>query len=262
MTRSGTRLPARSVAESQGLYDAAGKAVTLGINGAGGFVQDPPPAQAVQPPYEDPQTEALAGQPDPQGAPTHPSAHTSTQQVQARAEYANGGDVQGRDTHIPFGPVIELAQDAEGGLIDPGFPFLWAEGGPRRSFRIAQSIGLMPLLRFAHAAKTGMDSEDLEGMAALYSMIQDCVDPADWDAFQEYATVVKAEDEDLMEFVGAAMEVISARPRKRRGSSSATAPRTSGKSKGGSSGPGSVIPDGAIRPPEVDGLMPVADLVR
>ncbi len=246
MTRAGP------VAEATILYDAAGNAVQVGpaLNGAA--------ASSVQ---------AAQGQPvvtPAQSQTVHQIPVTTTQQVQAAAEYADGGDVLGGDTFIPFGPTVRIEQDPEnpGQDIDPGFRYAWTKDGARRTFRIAGSIGLMPLLRFAHSAKAGLDTDDLEGMAALYTMIQDCVHPDDWAEFQEYATVTKAEDEDLMEFVGAAMEVITARPRKRRGSSSASSPNTSQRSRGGSSKQGSVIPAGAIRPAEFEGLMPVGDLVN
>jgi hypothetical protein len=244
------------VAEGDILYDANGQAVgRVGReSGAGMFVMDVPSTPASAP-------SRPAAAPGTVGETTVPPA--TTQEVQGIAEYTSAGDIQGGDTYVPFGPVIELERDPEGGgYLDPGYSTALTNEGFRRTFRIAGSVGLMPLLRFAHAAKAGMDTEDLEGMAALYTMIQDCVHPDDWAAFQEYATVTKAEDEDLMDFVGAAMEIISARPRKPRGSSSATSRRTSQRSKGNSSAPASVIPPGAIQPSEVDGLMPVADLVK
>lgn len=231
------------------LYDAQGNPVPVSQNGAGGFVLPPAPA-AAGPSTATPAAAASA------------NYRPATQQVQGVAEYVDGGDVQGGDVHVPFGPVITMPTDGDGQPAAPSYPYQITPDGPRRTFRLAQTVGLMPLMRFANAAKSGGNTDDLEGMAALYTMIQDCVDPADWGDFQAYATVIKAQDEELLDFVSAAMEVISARPRQRRGSSSATAPRTSGKSKAGSSRPDSVIPPGAIRPPEVDGLMPVADLVR
>jgi hypothetical protein len=217
------------------------------------FVMDMPTESAVLPPRQPVVTPASA-----EG--TNGNV-TNTQQVQAATEYAGQGEVIGGDTYIPFGPVIQIEQQ-EGRDVDPGYPYTWTDEGPRRTFRIAGSVGLMPLLRFAHAAKAGLDTDDMEGMAALYDMISDCVHPDDWRAFQDYATVTKAEDDDLMAFVSKAMEVISARPRKRRGSSSGTSPRTLPRSKDSSSAQGSVIPPGAIKPEEIEGLMPVADLVK
>src|SRR5262249_53505628 len=92
------------------------------------------------------------------------------------------------------------------------------------TFRIADHIGLMPLLKFAHASARGRSSGDMEGMAALYAMIRDCIwpgepacgdcgtcrDPAtvpaqcpsyvpgDWDRFERTAIDKRAEDTDLL----------------------------------------------------------------
>lgn len=241
------------MADGKILYDGSGNAVGR-MSDAGMVSMDMPDATAAP----------VAVRPVTAPAPVEDnhSPAVTTQQVQGAAEYTSVGDVQGGDTYVPFGPVIKLQTDQSGVEVDPGYTYAWTEGGARRTFRIAPSIGLMPLLRFAHAAKAGMDTDDLEGMAALYDMIQDCVHPDDWDAFQSYSIMTKAEDEDLMEFVSAAMEIISARPRKPRGSSSATSRKTLPKSRANSSGPATVIPPGAIQPPEADGLMPVGDMVR
>lgn len=197
--------------------------------------------------------------PDARPAPTP----VTTGDVQRRAEpLDSAAEVQGGDVIVPFGPELTLERDDQGQDIEPGFRFLHTPEGPRRAFRIAETIGLMPLLRFAHSAKSGLDTDDMEGMAALYTMIRDVVHEGDWEDFQEYATVVKAEDEELLEFVSGAIEVISARKVAQRGSSSATSRKTSAKSKGNSSRPGSAIPPGVRRPDEMDGLLPVSDLVR
>jgi hypothetical protein len=241
------------VAEGQTLYDAGGNPVgTLAADAPGMFVMDTPAPASTVPTAAParPATAPAMSQSGPQ------NAAATTQAVQGTAEYVSSGEIQGGDTYVPFGPPIALDDH------DLAVPHVVTEYGPRRAFRIAPSIGLMPLLRFAHAAKAGLDTDDLEGMAALYDMIADCVHPDDWAAFMAYATETKAEDEELMEFVSSAMEIIAARPRKPRGSSSATSRTTLPKSRGVSSRQATVIPDGAIRPPEMDGLLPVSDLVQ
>lgn len=193
--------------------------------------------------------------------PAQPT-NITTQTVQGRIEEVPA-DISGGRARIPFGPPFRLEEDEDGFPIDPGYVVLPADDGMvRRAFTVAESIGLMPLLRFANAAKAGMDSDDLEGMAALYTMIQDCIEPDEWDTFVTYAISIKAEDDDLMQVVSGAMEVISARKARQRGSSSGTSPSTSAKSKANSSRRASDTPTGPHRPPELDGLMPVADLVR
>ena len=104
-------------------------------------------------------------------------------------------------------------------------------------FGMAQSIGLMPLLQFAHAAKQGLDSGDMEGMAALYAVIRDCIDNerpqkevdgelvddglSEWDRFQRHTIDHKAGGEELMAVVQKCIEAISARPTRPPGDSSA-----------------------------------------
>lgn len=144
-------------------------------------------------------------------------------------------------------------------------------------FRIAENVGAMPGLAFADASKRGLDSGDLAGMAAMYRMIRDVIhrpklfddngkrvvdevtgkpafDESEWRRFEEHATDEQADGEDLMEFVGEAMAVISARPPKRRGNSSASSPTTSPRSKGSSSSP-------ATRP-AISGMTDVRDIGR
>jgi hypothetical protein len=148
-----------------------------------------------------------------------------------------------------------------------------------KRFRLAESVGLMPLMQFSMAAKRGVDTDDLDGLAAMYVVIRDCIyrpvltddagqpridestgeflcDETEWDAFQHHAINVKAEGEDLNDFLSAAVQAISARPRQRRGSSSGGSPATSEKSRAGSSSPGTPLP----RHPDVAGLVPVAEL--
>lgn len=106
-------------------------------------------------------------------------------------------------------------------------------------FAVADKVGLMPLLRFAHAAKSGLDSADLDGMAALYDMLQQCIaeepvlvrvdgrpieTPADmddegetkmlggWPQFEAHATQVRADDEELIGVVQRVMTILSERP--------------------------------------------------
>lgn len=144
-------------------------------------------------------------------------------------------------------------------------------------FRLSHNVSLMPLLRFANASKKGLDSDDFEGMAAMYALIRGVIDrPAltepekiegadgewianpragqpqrdengkrlyddsEWDRFQDHAESEGAEGDDLMSLVGKAMGVISARPRQRREVSSTPSPTTSPSSRESSSLPGTI----------------------
>jgi len=150
-----------------------------------------------------------------------------------------------------------------------------------RRFGLAESIGLMPLLKFAHAAKTGLTSDDMEGLSAMYLLIRSCLDrskaqavdpqtgepltdeagepvwdgPSQWEQFELHAIESDADGEDLSAMINQAVQVVSARPRKRRGDSSPSSPQTSPNSRGSSSSP-----DIRPVPRGFEGLTPVADL--
>jgi len=140
-------------------------------------------------------------------------------------------------------------------------------------FRLADKVGIMPMLAFANASKKGLDSDDMEGLAAMYSLIRSVIwrpplyengqrvvdddghpqrDEREWDRFARLADDEQAEGEDVMDFVSEAMSVIAARPRKPRGLSSGSSRRTSEKSRDVSSLPATI--------PGADGLTPVAHL--
>jgi hypothetical protein len=150
-----------------------------------------------------------------------------------------------------------------------------------KRFRLAENIGLMPLLAFANASKGGLDSDDMEGMAAMYAVIRDTVDqtrvqkldadgkeefdeagepvwdgPSDWQRFERHAIDEKADGEELMGFIRDAMGVIAARPRKRRGTSASSSPQISPSSREPSSSPA------MQRHPQLAGLTPVGDIGR
>jgi hypothetical protein len=121
-------------------------------------------------------------------------------------------------------------------------------------FRLGESIGLMPLMKFAHAANSGLDSDDMAGLAALYSLVRDTIHPDDWDRFERLAIEKHAEGDEIFEFVGKAIASISARPSQRRSVSSNGAPPTSPNSTASS----------FVKPPPAgsEGLIPVAQLMR
>lgn len=74
------------------------------------------------------------------------------------------------------------------------------------TFRTAESIGLMALMRFAYVAKTGTDANDLSGLVAMYELLEQCIHEDDWDRFQATALRTKAKGDELM---GVVREVIA-----------------------------------------------------
>jgi hypothetical protein len=109
-------------------------------------------------------------------------------------------------------------------------------------FRVADRIGLMPLLKFS--AHADMSTSDPRALGAMYAMLRDCIhpgsagcgqcaacqagdeercksyDPGDWRRFEEHAIDTKAEAEDLLDVITRAIEVISGRPTGPRSGSS------------------------------------------
>ena len=93
-------------------------------------------------------------------------------------------------------------------------------------FVVADAIGLMPLMRFAKVAQAGADSSDLEGLAAMYDLLEQCIHEDDWVRFQKVATRVKADDKALFGVVREVMATVAGRPTRRPSDSSDGPPST------------------------------------
>lgn len=158
---------------------------------------------------------------------------------------------------------------SEGVTVDSDFVEFYGQ-----KFRLAERVSMMPLLAFGNAAKQGLDTDDMAGMAAMYRMIRSVIhrpallgddgqpqrdedtgetirDESEWHRFERVADDEMAEGEELMQFVNQAMEVMSARPTKPRSLSAGTSRPTSAKSRGGSSSRAN---------PALEGMTRVADL--
>jgi hypothetical protein len=152
-----------------------------------------------------------------------PTAAVGTHQVQAAVE------------------GVEIVGDAR------KVPFMGAE------FRMADRIGLMPLMHLAVASKKGVDAADMEGLVAMYEVIRDCVDVSEWPRFERHAVDMKAEADDLMKVVQHVIEAISARPTSPPGGLSTGRRTTSANSKGSSSKTAMGEPDDGMT--SVDSLL-------
>jgi hypothetical protein len=123
-------------------------------------------------------------------------------------------------------------------------------------FRVAEKVGLMPLLKFSYAANLRTDDE--RAYAALYEILRDVIledeppcgkcagckaagkNPAtedcqfaeegDWGKFQQHAVDCKADADELMDVVAQAIRIISARPTESPSASSNGRQPTSRKS--------------------------------
>jgi hypothetical protein len=127
-----------------------------------------------------------------------------------------------------------------------------------KSFRIADRVGVMPLLKFASAAD--VDTTDPRALSAMYALLRDCIhagtpgcgdceqcaagndtackayDRGDWGAFEEHAMITKADADDLMTVVSTVLEIVTGRPTPPRAGSSAGPPSTRHGSTASSSG--------------------------
>ncbi len=134
-------------------------------------------------------------------------------------------------------------------------------------FRVAEKVGLMPLLKFSHAAN--LRTDDDRAYAAMYEILRDVIleaeepcgtcpgckqaapdftardcafaDEGDWDKFQDHAVQCKADADELLDVVAQAIKLISARPTESPPSSSAGRQSTSRKSTGRSSAPRAAV---------------------
>lgn len=179
------------------------------------------------------------------------------------------------DDGEPVDTTQSVQSAVEGVVEEEDDPSLVEFMGKR--FRMADNVALMPLLKFAHASKKGLDSDDMEGLDAMYRLIRSTLDrtkvqavgdtgepefdeagdpvwdgPSQWELFEEHADETGAEGQDLMDFVNKVMPLISARPRKPRGDSAHSSRQISATSRGSSSSPDT--------DPRYAGLTPVADL--
>lgn len=79
-------------------------------------------------------------------------------------------------------------------------------------FKIALDVGGMPLLEFADAAANGVDASEMAGLAAMYSMIRDCLADGEWDRFRQTAKKNKASIALIMQVCTSIYEALAKRP--------------------------------------------------
>lgn len=93
------------------------------------------------------------------------------------------------------------------------------------SFRVADRVGALPLMRFAKIAKAGVDASELDGLAAMYDLLGQVIQSDDWARFEEHADRQHADGDQLLALVQEALALVAARPTGRPSDSSA-GPRT------------------------------------
>jgi hypothetical protein len=79
-----------------------------------------------------------------------------------------------------------------------------------KEFRLAENVGIMPLMEWAAASDVDVASAD--GLRAVYYVLQDAVHEEDWAEFRRYSREHKVKAEELLDFANAALEVLAGRP--------------------------------------------------
>lgn len=140
-------------------------------------------------------------------------------------------------------PVVELVEDTPGDA-----PVLATVGLAGERFRVReQGVSLLALMKFATVAKRGKTSDDMEGLAALYALLQSCVHPDDWQAFEDHANATGAQGEDLMGVVRDAVQALGARPTQLPSGSPGGQSTTGTSSAAGSSSRAASVPMGSLQ---------------
>jgi hypothetical protein len=76
-------------------------------------------------------------------------------------------------------------------------------------FRTNTTIPVMALMRLARVTKVGVSGENLAPViAALDEVVEQLIDPADWDRFQATAMTSRAGVDDLMAFIREARDAM------------------------------------------------------
>jgi hypothetical protein len=123
--------------------------------------------------------------------------------------------------------------------------------------KVADAVGAMPLLRFAAIADSGVDAEEMAGLAAMYELLRDCIDNEDWPRFQRLAADNKVPADTLMEVCRTVYEAITGRPTNRPSESADGSLTTTGNLRVVSSSEASSYPLMERDRRMVDGLRPI-----
>lgn len=65
-------------------------------------------------------------------------------------------------------------------------------------FKAAWPVPPMALMEYASAAQYGMDSGSMEGLAAIFDLLESVIEPDDWERFRRHAKKARVSDKDLL----------------------------------------------------------------
>jgi hypothetical protein len=88
------------------------------------------------------------------------------------------------------------------------------------TFELPDRFNMRLFTRFGTLAKKGVDSEDIEGVAMIDQLINQCLRPEDVDRFDEVCDRERPDFDELMEFVMGVVAEVTERPTKRPSDSS------------------------------------------
>lgn len=128
--------------------------------------------------------------------PARPSSRTTKPRVtEKNLQLA----VQDQDARVP--------EEARA-IVKDGVGFAPLKG---KLFKVDLNLGLMPLMEWA-VANDSIAPDNGPQLAALFYMLQDVVDPEEWDAFRKHARESRAKGPDFVAFQDAVAEVIASLP--------------------------------------------------
>lgn len=108
------------------------------------------------------------------------------------------------------GEFVAAAKDATDTADTPREPDTFGFYG--EVFAMRGAIGAMTLMQFAAVAVKGVNIDQMEGLAAVHRMLEDCIAPGDWPRFQEVARREAADAEDLLAVIRQVIAAVAGRP--------------------------------------------------
>ena len=104
-------------------------------------------------------------------------------------------------------------------------------------FKVADKVGALPLMRFAKVATSGVDANEMAGLAAVYDLLGQVIHDDDWDRFENHADREHADGDQLLGLVQEVFALLAARPTGRPSDSSVGPQTIEPRSTAGSSSP-------------------------
>lgn len=118
-------------------------------------------------------------------------------------------------------------------------------------FTLRDRVGLMTLMRYAAVAKQGVKVDALEGLVAMYELLEDCIVPDDWSRFERLCRDETVGEDELLSVVKRVLQTVARRPTGPPSDSPGGPTTTSTSTRDDSSSP---------VPGPLDGMVPVGVL--